>query len=130
LVACVVVTFRVGGYGGGGGGLGGGGGGYNGGGGGGCCGGSSTGGGVGGGGGSYSATPPIFAQSGAQSGNGQVSFCFTPVAFAGTPGFSNCHGKSVAALAQQYGDLTAAAAALGLPSVPALQAAIKTFCGS
>jgi YVTN family beta-propeller protein len=48
--------------------------------------------------------------------------------FAGTPGFSNCHGQSVAALAQQFGGLKAAAAALGFPSVQALQDAIKTFC--
>jgi hypothetical protein len=48
--------------------------------------------------------------------------------FAGTPGFSNCHGQSVAALAQQFGGLNAAAAALGFPSVKALQTAISTFC--
>jgi YVTN family beta-propeller protein len=48
--------------------------------------------------------------------------------FAGTPGFSNCHGQSVAALAQQFGGLNAAAAALGFPSVQALQAAIRAFC--
>jgi N-acetylneuraminic acid mutarotase len=54
---------------------------------------------------------------------------FTPaVMFAGTPGFSNCHGQSVAALAQQYGGMKAAAAALGYPSVKALQTAIGTFC--
>jgi hypothetical protein len=51
-----------------------------------------------------------------------------PPQFAGTPGFSNCHGQSVAALAQQLGGLGAAAAALGFPDVPALQHAIKTFC--
>ena len=48
--------------------------------------------------------------------------------FAGTPGFSNCHGQSVAALAQQFGGLNAAAAALGFPSEKALQTAIRTFC--
>ena len=48
--------------------------------------------------------------------------------FAGTPGFSNCHGQSVAALAQEFGGLSAAATALGFPSVKALQAAIKAFC--
>jgi YVTN family beta-propeller protein len=47
--------------------------------------------------------------------------------FAGTPGFSNCHGQSVAALATQFGGLNAAAA-LGFPSVKALQTAIRTFC--
>jgi YVTN family beta-propeller protein len=49
--------------------------------------------------------------------------------FAGRPGYSNCHGQSVAALAQQFGGLNAAAAALGYASVQALQAAIGTFCG-
>jgi len=49
--------------------------------------------------------------------------------FAGTPGKSNCHGKSVSALAKQYGGLNAAAAALGFDSVGALQGAIEGFCG-
>ena len=50
--------------------------------------------------------------------------------FAGTPGTANCYGQSVAALNQTYGNQPAAAAALGYPSVAALHAAIKTFCGS
>jgi YVTN family beta-propeller protein len=49
--------------------------------------------------------------------------------FAGTPGKANCHGKSVSALAQQYGGLNNAAAALGFDSVSALQDAIMAFCG-
>jgi YVTN family beta-propeller protein len=49
--------------------------------------------------------------------------------FAGTPQFSNCHGTSVAALAQKYDGLSAAAAALTFPSVKALQDAITAFCG-
>ena len=48
--------------------------------------------------------------------------------FAGTPGKSNCFGQSVSALARQYGGLNAAAAALGYPSVRALQKAIMDFC--
>jgi YVTN family beta-propeller protein len=51
-----------------------------------------------------------------------------PPQLAWTSGFSNCHGQSISALAQQFGGLGAAAAALGLPSVKALQDAIKTFC--
>ena len=51
-----------------------------------------------------------------------------PMRFAGTPGNANCIGKSVSALARQYGGLNAAAAALGFPSVPALQKAIMEFC--
>jgi hypothetical protein len=49
-------------------------------------------------------------------------------AFAGTPGEANCHGESVSALVRQYGGLAAAAAALGFPSVQALQDAIQEFC--
>ena len=48
--------------------------------------------------------------------------------FAGTPGKSNCHGKSVSALAKQYGGLSAAAVALGFNSVNALQNGIMEFC--
>jgi len=48
--------------------------------------------------------------------------------FAGTPGKANCHGKSVSALAQQYGGLNNAAAALSYPSVSALQNAIEAYC--
>jgi YVTN family beta-propeller protein len=48
--------------------------------------------------------------------------------FAGTPGKTNCHGKSVSALARQFGGLNAAAAALGFSSVGALQNAILAFC--
>jgi hypothetical protein len=48
--------------------------------------------------------------------------------FAGIPGQSNCYGQSVAALARQYHGLNAAAAALGYPSVKALQTAIMEFC--
>src|SRR5262249_31096295 len=47
--------------------------------------------------------------------------------FAGTPGKPNCFGKSVSALVRQYGGLNAAAAALGFPSVRALQNAIMEF---
>jgi len=48
--------------------------------------------------------------------------------FAGTPGTANCIGTSVSALAKKYGGLNAAAAALGYPSVAALQNAIAAFC--
>ena len=47
---------------------------------------------------------------------------------AGTPGRANCPGKSISALAHQFGDLDAAASALGFSSVAALQDAFKTFC--
>jgi predicted outer membrane repeat protein len=48
--------------------------------------------------------------------------------FAGTPGATNCNGKSVSALSNQYGTLDAAASALGYPSVKALQTDIKAHC--
>jgi uncharacterized repeat protein (TIGR03803 family) len=51
-----------------------------------------------------------------------------PAIFAGTPENPNCKGKSVSALARQYGGLNAAAAALGYPSVRALQNAIVEYC--
>jgi YVTN family beta-propeller protein len=51
------------------------------------------------------------------------------IQFAGTPGKTNCHGKSVSALARQYGGLNSAAASLGFLSVKALQDAIMAFCG-
>jgi hypothetical protein len=47
---------------------------------------------------------------------------------AGTPGQANCHGKSISALAHQFGDLDVAAPALGFSSVEALQDAFKVFC--
>ncbi|HEX3522106.1 MAG TPA: hypothetical protein VHT52_08465 [Stellaceae bacterium] len=58
-----------------------------------------------------------------------AAWVYTQPAFAGTPGKANCYGKSVSALAGQYGGLNAAAAALGFPSLPALQNAILAFCG-
>ena len=48
--------------------------------------------------------------------------------FAGTPGASNCHGVSIAALVQEFGGLPAAARVLGFSSVKQLQNAIGDFC--
>lgn len=53
---------------------------------------------------------------------------FEIAVFAGTPGKANCVGASVARLAQKYHGLNAASAALGYPSVAALQQAIVSFC--
>ncbi len=47
---------------------------------------------------------------------------------AGTPGQANCHGKSISALAMQFGGLNAAASALGFSSVDALQDGFGLFC--
>jgi hypothetical protein len=57
-----------------------------------------------------------------------AAWVFAKPAFAGTPGEGNCHGQSVSALARQFGGLDNAAAALGFPSVQALQDAIIAFC--
>jgi YVTN family beta-propeller protein len=51
-----------------------------------------------------------------------------PAPFAGTPREPGCHGKSVSALAEQFGGLPAAATARGFSSLPALQDAINVFC--
>ena len=53
----------------------------------------------------------------------------TLVTFAGAPGKPNCYGQSVSTLAREFGGLNGAAAALGFPSVQALQSAISRFCG-
>jgi len=52
-----------------------------------------------------------------------------PPDFAGIPGFSNCHGQTVAALGRRFGGLNAATAALGVSGVSGLQNAIMAFCG-
>jgi hypothetical protein len=63
------------------------------------------------------------------TGVGQVTVTLSSsVSFAGTPGKPNCHGQSVSALARQYGGLNAAAVALGLDSVQALQEEIDEYC--
>jgi hypothetical protein len=48
---------------------------------------------------------------------------------AGIPGQANCHGKTVSALARQFGGMSDAAEALGFSSVAALQEGIGQFCG-
>jgi hypothetical protein len=56
------------------------------------------------------------------------AFCVSPPTFVGTPGRANCHGGSVAALAQRFNGLNKAASALGYPTVSALQDAIRAYC--
>jgi hypothetical protein len=58
-----------------------------------------------------------------------AAWVFTQPVFAGMPAKPNCIGKSVSALAKQYGGLNGAAAALDYASVQALQDAIEAFCG-
>jgi len=46
---------------------------------------------------------------------------------AGTPGAANCHGKTISALAHQFGSIDATSLALGASSVAALQEAVRLF---
>jgi hypothetical protein len=46
----------------------------------------------------------------------------------GAPGQADCHGKTISALAQQFGSADAAAATLGFSSVQALQGSFTLFC--
>ena len=66
------------------------------------------------------ATPPTFNMTFSLSGES--------VPRAGVPGEPNCHGKSMSALAHQFGSVDAAAAALGFGSVNELQDAFQAFC--
>jgi hypothetical protein len=62
---------------------------------------------------------------------GNMAFSLTgdTIAEAGTPGQANCHGKTVSALARQFGGTPQASLALGASSVDTLQNAITLFCG-
>jgi hypothetical protein len=59
----------------------------------------------------------------------QFSLSGAVLQFAGTPGQADCHGVTVSGLAEQFGSIPAAAAALGFPSVKALQDSFGAFCG-
>jgi YVTN family beta-propeller protein len=62
-------------------------------------------------------------------GNTPTAFgVFIQPRFAGTPGERNCHGKSIAALAETFGGLNGAAIALGFPTLHALRTAVNAFC--
>ncbi len=47
---------------------------------------------------------------------------------AGTPGRPNCHGKTVSAVARQFGGVASAASVLGFSSVSDLQDGLKVYC--
>jgi YVTN family beta-propeller protein len=49
--------------------------------------------------------------------------------FAGSPGQTECYGKSLRVLVKKYGTLDHAAKALGYPRVKDLKNAIESFCG-
>jgi len=65
------------------------------------------------------ATPPTF--------NMTFSLTGESIPEAGTPGAANCHGKTISALAHQFGSIDAASLALGASSVAALQEAVRLF---
>ena len=64
----------------------------------------------------------------AQTFNMTFSLTGDTVPAAGTPGVANCHGKTVSALARQFGGIDAAALAFGASSVNAVQTAIGLYC--
>ena len=66
------------------------------------------------------ATPPTFNMTFALAGE--------TIPEAGTPGQSNCHGETVAAMADQFGSFAEASATLKFASVKALQNEVKAFC--
>jgi hypothetical protein len=65
-------------------------------------------------------TPPTF--------NMAFSLTGETVPGAGNPERPNCHGRTISALAHQFGGIKAAASALGFSSVQALQNAFGLFC--
>jgi hypothetical protein len=66
------------------------------------------------------ATPPTF--------NMTFSLAGETIPQAGTPGQANCHGETISALTQQFGDIHSASLVLGSSSVQALQDAVRGFC--
>ena len=60
--------------------------------------------------------------------NMTFSLTGTTIQDPGTVGQANCHGQTISGLAAQFGSISAAASALGFPSVDALQNAFAGFC--
>jgi hypothetical protein len=57
-----------------------------------------------------------------------MTFSLTGATIAGTPGRTHCRGRSISGLSEDFGELDAAASALGFPSVHALHDAVVAFC--
>ena len=66
------------------------------------------------------ATPPTF--------NAVFSLAGDTIPDAGTPGKANCHGKTISAMAHEFGGIAHAALNLGYFSVDALQEGVSVFC--
>lgn len=60
--------------------------------------------------------------------DGTIFQLVVPAVFTGVQGQPNCVGKSISPLAQKYGGISAAAAALGYASVQDMQNAIAAYC--
>jgi len=80
------------------------------------------------------ATGDLFSTTGGGGGDGKgivfelTGSGFVPLAFAGSPGSTDCYGRSVLSLQQQDQNLDAAAAARGLDGAEVLQTAILKYC--
>ena len=66
---------------------------------------------------------------GATTFNMAFSLAGETVPNAGTPGQTNCNGKSISALSEQFGTIDEATAVLGFSSVKALHDGVNLFCG-
>jgi hypothetical protein len=60
--------------------------------------------------------------------NAVFSLAGDTIPSAGTPGKPNCHGKTISAMARQFGGIGHAALNLGYFSVDALQGGVSVFC--
>src|SRR5215472_8837599 len=65
---------------------------------------------------------------GAGTFNMTFSLSGNTVPRAGTPGKANCHGKTVSAMAQEFGGIDASGSTLGYSSTDVLQDAVRLFC--
>jgi hypothetical protein len=60
--------------------------------------------------------------------NAAFSLAGDTIPGAGTPGQPNCHGKTISAMAHEFGGIKQAALSLGFFSVDALQNGVSNFC--
>jgi hypothetical protein len=60
--------------------------------------------------------------------NAAFSLAGDTIPGAGTPGQPNCHGKTISAMAREFGGIKHAASSLGFSSVDALQNGVSKFC--
>jgi hypothetical protein len=70
----------------------------------------------------------IITNQGTAAFNMTFSLAGDTIPGAGTPGRPNCHGKTVSALAHEFGGIRNAASKLDFSSVATLQNGIRAFC--